>query len=130
MDSSWADKIEYSGEPVLVIIEGLTMYLSEADVKKIFEIIDGKFNHAYVLVETMNPFMAAHVKEKSIDKSNAKFSWGIKNGKELEKLIPPFKFVNDHSLAEGMVEFVSAYKVLSKIPAISNVSNRITVLKK
>ena len=130
MDSSWADRIEYNGEPVLVIIEGLTMYLNEADVKKIFEIIDNKFNHAYVLVEIMNPFIAAHIKEKSIDKSNAKFSWGIKNGKELEKLIPPFKFIADHSLAEGMAEFVSGYKVLSKIPAVSNVSNKITILEK
>ncbi|MCR5165670.1 MAG: class I SAM-dependent methyltransferase [Oscillospiraceae bacterium] len=130
MDSSWAERINYHGEPVLVIIEGLTMYLSESDVKKIFEIIDNKFTHAYVLVETMNPFMAAHIKEKSIDKSNAKFNWGIKNGKELEKLIPPFKYVRDYSLAGGMAEFVSAYKVLSKIPAISNISNKITILKK
>ncbi|MBR1750783.1 MAG: class I SAM-dependent methyltransferase [Ruminococcus sp.] len=130
MDSAWAERIESHGEPVLVIIEGLTMYLSETDVKKIFEIIDEKFSHAYVLVETMNPFMAAHIKEKSIDKSNAKFSWGVKNGKELAKLIPPFRYVRDHSLAEGMAEYVSVYKVLSKIPAVSNISNKITVLKK
>lgn len=130
MDSSWADRTEYDGEPVLVIIEGLTMYLSEEDVKKIFEIIDNKFSHAYVLVEIMNPFMAAHIKEKSIDKSNAKFSWGIKNGKDLEKLIPPFRFIEDHSLAEGMAEFVSGYKVLSRIPAVSNISNKITILEK
>ncbi len=130
MDSTWADRIEYHGEPVLVIIEGLTMYLCEADVRKIFEIIDHKFRHADVLVETMNPFMASHIKEKSIEKSNARFSWGIKNGKELAKLIPPFQFVKDHSLAEGMAEFISAYKVLSKIPVISNVSNKITILTK
>ena len=130
MDSAWADRIDYRGEPVLVIIEGLTMYLSEADVKRIFEIIDAKFSHAYVLVETMNPFMAAHIKEKSIDKSNAKFSWGIKNGEELARLIPPFRFVRDHSLAEGMAEFVPVYKALSKLPAVSNISNKITVLEK
>ena len=129
-DSSWADRIDYNDEPVLVIIEGLTMYLNEADVKKIFEIIDNKFSHAYVLVEIMNPFMAAHIKEKSIEKSSAKFSWGIKNGKELEKLIPPFKFIADHSLAEGMAEFVPGYKVLSKISAVSNISNKITILEK
>ena len=52
------------------------------------------------------------------------------NGKELEKLIPPFQYVRDHSLAEGMAAFVPAYQLLSKIPAISNVSNRITILKK
>lgn len=56
MDEAWAEKIEYQNEPVLVVIEGLTMYLTEEDVKKIFDIIDYKFQHATVLVETMNPF--------------------------------------------------------------------------
>ena len=28
MDGKWADMVEYAGEPVLVIIEGLTMYLN------------------------------------------------------------------------------------------------------
>lgn len=39
MDESYTDEIEYNGEPVLVIIEGLTMYLSEMDVKQIFDIL-------------------------------------------------------------------------------------------
>jgi O-methyltransferase involved in polyketide biosynthesis len=130
MDDSWTEEIEYDDEPVLIIIEGLTMYLNEADVKKIFDIIDSKFTHAYVLVEIMNPFMAAHIKEKSIEKSNAKFSWGIKNGKELSDLIPSFTHIKDYSLAEGLAEFVPVYKVLSKIALISNVSNKISVLEK
>lgn len=130
MDESWTEEIEYDDESVLVIIEGLTMYLNEADVKKIFSIIDSKFKQACVLVEIMNPFMAAHIKEKSIEKSNAKFSWGIKNGKELSGLAPSFKFFKDYSLAEGMAEIAPLYKVLSKIALISNVSNKISVLEK
>lgn len=130
MDESWTEEIEYDDESVLVIIEGLTMYLNEADVKKIFSIIDSKFKQAHVLVEIMNPFMAAHIKEKSIEKSNAKFSWGIKNGKELSGLVPSFKYIKDYSLAEGMAEFAPVYKVLSKIALISNLSNKISVLEK
>lgn len=52
MDASYMEDIEYHGEPVLVIIEGLTMYLSEADVKQIFDILDKRFSKAVVLVET------------------------------------------------------------------------------
>lgn len=40
----------------LVIIEGLTMYLSEADVKRIFDVIAGRFPKATVFVETMKPY--------------------------------------------------------------------------
>lgn len=56
MDDAWARRVQYDDEPVLVIIEGLTMYLSEADVQKIFEIIDGKFKHATVLADKLPHF--------------------------------------------------------------------------
>ena len=43
--------------PTLVIIEGLTMYLTQEDVQRIFEIIAARFETATVFVETMNPVM-------------------------------------------------------------------------
>lgn len=48
---------------MLVIIEGLTMYLSEADVKRIFGVIAARFDHVGVLVETMNPMVVRRFKE-------------------------------------------------------------------
>lgn len=78
------------------------MYLSEADVKQIFDILDKRFSKAVVLVETMSPFVVKHIKEKSIEKSAAKFSWGVKNGAALEQVIPRFKNKRDVSLVEGM----------------------------
>ena len=62
------------------------MYLSESDVKRIFEVISARFENATVFVETMNPMVVKSFKEKSIEGSGAKFSWGVKNGKALEKL--------------------------------------------
>ena len=126
----WGGEIAEQGAPVLVIIEGLTMYLSEADVQRIFEVIAGRFDNVTVFVETMNPMVVKRFKEKSIEASKAKFSWGVKNGAALAALLPDFRFVEEHSLCEGMAEFVSIYKLLGKIPAISNISNRIVVLEK
>lgn len=130
MDEAWAEKIEHTGEPVLVIIEGLTMYLTEEDVVRIFEIIDKKFRKVTVLVEVMNPFIVKHVKEKSIDQSEAKFTWGVKNGKLLADKLSSFTHVADHSLAEGMAVFVPVYRILKKIPIIANISNKIVILRK
>lgn len=130
MDGKWAGMVEYAGEPVLVIIEGLTMYLTEADVKKIFDIIDRKFTHATVFVETMAPFMAKHIKEKSIHGSHARFSWGVPNGKKLAEIIPKYRYIEQHSLVEGMAEFIPVYKVIGKIPFVSNISNKIVVMEK
>lgn len=126
----WGGEIKGTSTDVLVIIEGLTMYLLESDVKRIFDVIAARFDRATVLVETMNPMVVKRFKEKSIEASKAKFSWGVKNGAALAALLPDFRFVEEHSLCEGMAEFVSIYKLLGKIPAISNISNRIVVLEK
>ena len=85
MDDSYIDDIDYHGENVPVIIEGLTMYLCEKDIRKMFLIIEKSFQEVTVMVETMSPFVVKHVKEKSIEGSNAKFTWGVKNGTELQK---------------------------------------------
>ena len=90
MDNSYIDDIDYHGENVLAIIEGLTMYLCEKDIRKMFSIIEKSFKKVTVMVETMSPFVVKHVKEKSIEGSNAKFTWGVENGKELQRIVPEF----------------------------------------
>ena len=61
---------------------------------------------------------------------HAKFTWGIKNGGALAGLLPGFRLVEEHSLTEGMAEFVPIYKLLGKLPFVRNISNKIIVLEK
>ena len=126
----WGSEIKEQNAPALIIIEGLTMYLSEGDVKRIFEVISKRFPKTTVFVETMNPMIVKRFKEKSIEGSNAKFTWGVKNGAALAALLPDFSFAEEHSLTEGMAEFAPVYKLLGKLPAVRNISNKIIVLKK
>ena len=126
----WGSKISEQNLPVLIVIEGLTMYLNAKDVQQIFSVISSRFSQATIFVETMNPAMVRHFKEKSIDASNAKFTWGIKNGKALAELLPGFRFMEEHSLTEGMAAFVPIYKLLDRLPAVRSISNKIVVLKK
>ena len=130
MDDSYVDDIDYHGENVLVIMEGLTMYLCEKDIRKIFSIIEKSFQKVTVMVETMSPFVVKHVKEKSIEGSNAKFTWGVKNGTELQKIVPNFSILQEVSLVEGMKELMPIYHVIGKIPIVRNISNKIIVLEK
>lgn len=124
----WGEMISERDTPVLVIIEGLTMYLTESDVKRIFEVISARFDKVTVFVEVMNPTVVKSFKEKSIEGSHAKFTWGIKNGKALAKLLAGFNFTEEHSLTEGMAEFVPIYHLLDKIPVVRSISNKIIVL--
>ena len=126
----WGGEIAEREAPVLVIIEGLTMYLSEAEVQRIFAVVAGRFRKATVLVEVMNPVMAKRFREPSIEGSHAKFTWGVKDGAALAALLPDFRRVEDHSLTEGMAAFVPLYKLLDKLPAVRNLSNKIIVLER
>lgn len=126
----WGDEIKEQNTPVLIIIEGLTMYLTETDVQHIFAVISHRFEKAAVFVETMNPMIVKRFKEKSIDASNAKFTWGVKNGEALAELLPDFQFIEEHSLCEGMAVFAPVYKVLDKLSAVRNISNKLIVLEK
>lgn len=125
----WGAAIRETDAPALVIIEGLTMYLSEADVRRIFEVIAARLPKVGVFVETMNPAVAKRFKERSIEGSHAKFTWGVKSGRALAALLPGFRFVEEHSLTEGMAVFAPVYKLLDKLPAVRNISNKIIVLE-
>lgn len=125
----WGKEIADQKTPALILIEGLSMYLSETDVQRIFSIISSRFQEATVFIETMNPMVVKHFKEKSIDSSNARFTWGVKNGAALAALLPDFDLAGEHSLTEGMAAFVPIYRVLDKLPALRNLSNKIIVLE-
>ena len=125
----WGAAVEGPSGPALVIIEGLTMYLTQADVQRIFAVIAGRFPAATMFVETMNPMVVRRFKEKSIEGSKAKFTWGVKDGRALAAQLPGFRLVGEHCLTEGMAAFVPVYRLLDKLPLIRNISNRIVVLQ-
>lgn len=130
MDETWADDIEETEGRTLIVMEGLVMYLTEADVKQILSIIDRRFRSAKVIMETMNPWIIKHMKEKSIEATKAKFTWGLKSGKDLKTLSPDFTWVRDVSLVEGMKVIYPVYRLLGGIPAIRDISNKLVILEK
>ena len=126
----WTGEIAETDAPALVIIEGLTMYLSQSDVQRIFAVIASKFPKVTVFVEIMNPMVVKNFKEKSIEQSHAKFTWGVQDGPALAALLPGYRFAAEHSLVEGMAEFLPIYKLLGKIPVVRNISNRIFIMER
>lgn len=130
MEEAWADKIETGSEPVLVIVEGLTMYLEKEDVKQILTIIDHRFSRATIYMEILNPKFVRKRVEKSIQQSGAVFTFGARNGQELADLVPSLRWMGDRSLVEGMIEIAPIYRVIGKMGFIKNLSNKICILEK
>lgn len=130
MDETWASEVEDVRGKVLVIVEGLVMYLTEQDVKQILSIISSRFDRVQVIMETMNPWVAGHMREKSIEATKARFTWGIKSGRELERLAPEFTWERDVSLVEGMKAIMPVYCLFGWLPAVKSISNKLVVLHK
>ena len=55
-------------------------------------IIERSFQKVTVMVETMSPFVVKHVKEKSIEGSNAKFTWELRTEQNCKRLYRIFLF--------------------------------------
>lgn len=125
MDKNWAERVE-ENENVLIIVEGLSMYLTEKDVIKIFEIIKDNFKNTTIFFEILNPKFVKSLVEKSV---KIQFTWGANSGKDICNLVDGFEFIEDISLVEGMKEFKPIYKLLEKIKFIRNLFNKIAVLK-
>lgn len=130
MDETWTERIETVSGSVLIIVEGLTMYLEKNEVEKILSIIDKKFSKATIYIEILSPKFVKKNVEKSIRQSGAVFTFGARNGGELAEMVPSLRWVEDRSLIEGMIEIAPIYKVLGKLAFIRNLSNKICVLEK
>ncbi len=130
MDPSWAKQVDATGGNVLVIIEGLTMYLTENDVARMLRIIGRRFSRVKIFLEFMNPWIVRHVREKSIEASQAKFTWGVGSGRELESMAPGLRWIEDVSLVEGMKELYPIYRVIGRIPLVRGLSNKLAILER
>lgn len=86
----------------LFILEGISMYLTEEEMKNVFKNIDDNFDHAEVHVERMNKFFSKRTYlQKSVNNTNATFNWGCDNPKEIEQWCESFKLKDEYYYSDG-----------------------------
>ena len=130
MDPKWADEIKIESGNVLLILEGLTMYLQENDIADILNIINNNFMHCTVFMELMPPASVKKTKEISVEETNSKFTWGVQKGYELLNINPNFKWIRDVNLFDGVNKYQPITKLFTWIPMIRNRMDYIAVLEK
>jgi O-methyltransferase involved in polyketide biosynthesis len=85
-DYSWIDKIDYEDEPVLVIAEGLLMYLNEDEVEELLIKLKNKFTNAEIIFDAFSKTTVKFSKyQPSLGKTEAKIQWGSDGPHEIEK---------------------------------------------
>lgn len=129
-DPSWPDKITVRGK-MLFIIEGLTMYLTEKQVEQMLSIIRDRFENAYVLMECLCPkFVNKEGVEKSIQSTGAVFTWGANSFEDMAPIAKGFRKVKNDNILRGMWEVSPAYKLVTWLPFMKKIAQKIIVFEK
>lgn len=94
-----------ASSPIMVVAEGLMMYLAEADVRMILGEISQRFPGAEMLMEVISPFFAGQsANHPSLSNATARFDWGIRASSDLESWVSNLKILEEWRLMEWRPE--------------------------
>ena len=99
LDSSWPEDVKTDGKKLLILSEGMMMYLKEEEVKKLLHILTNGFDLLYKGMANKGKF------HDTVKKTKAEFNWGVKDGSEVVKLCPALK-------QTGLINFTDELKHL------------------
>lgn len=85
-DDSWLQLIP-SDRPVLIIMEGLTMYITPEDGTRLLQRLLKHFPHGHLVFDTIGSITVMFTKIlEAFKSSGARIKWGIDNASDLERL--------------------------------------------
>jgi len=86
LDFTWMDAIQREpSQPMMIVYEGVSMYLSEAENKALLQQIKARFSPVEVVFDVLNRKRSQRTKQHdTVSKTNAEFKWGIDQSSELE----------------------------------------------
>jgi len=118
MDLEWMDAVAAGGRPVLVVAEGLLMYLGEADVKRLTLRLHETFPGCRLVADVFSRMTArSATNHPSLKSTGASIGWGVDDPHELEawapgiRLLEEWYFTNDPDLARLSLGYRLAYKL-------------------
>lgn len=84
-DLPWMDQIPAQGRPVLVVAEGLLMYLHEDEVRDLLLCLKDRFPGCELVFDAFSKLTVDRIKaHPSLQKTGAVIHWGIDNAREIE----------------------------------------------
>ena len=130
LDSAWPKEVKVRGK-MLLIIEGLSMYLTAEENGKILKVIKDNFDNAYILMECLaKTWIKKEGIEKSIQQTGSKFVFGADHFEDLGNMTKGYHKIKDDNILRGMELFSSAYKLFSLLPIAKKVSQKILIFEK
>lgn len=129
-NSEWPDEIKIRRK-MLFVIEGLSMYLSAEENKKMLKIIRENFDNAFVVMECLAKKWVNHEKlEKSIKQTGAAFKFGADSFIDLGEAAEGFKKIKDDDIIRGMTCIFPFLKPVAKFPLLKKIVQKILIFEK
>jgi len=117
-DLEWVDTVTSGGRPVLVVAEGLLMYLDEADVRRLVLRLHETFPGCQLIADVFSRLTArSAANHPSLKYTGATIGWGMDDPCELEawapglRLLEEWYFTDDPDLARLNFGYRIAYKL-------------------
>jgi O-methyltransferase involved in polyketide biosynthesis len=105
-DTGWLREVP-ADRPVLIIAEGLLMYLAESDVRRLLQRLTDHFSSGELIFDGLAPWLTRVVKP---------FRWGIRDGRELEQWNPRLTCVAQVPLTTHFAKIpVRRYRILYRL---------------
>ena len=113
-DYQWIEKIK-DPENVLVILEGLIMYLSEKEVKELIIQINKRFNKVRFIFDSYTKKGVKLSKIKNpVNQMNAKIKYGINSANDFLTLNPNLEYVSTHLIRKEKNSLSGLTKMIFK----------------
>lgn len=105
LDFAWMEQVALRPQ-TLIIAEGFLMYLTEEEVRSLFDRIAEHFENSTLLLELMSTWMVKNQsKHDTIKKTGAVFRWGVTKTEDFTKLCPTYKMTGDYNFTDTMKRY-------------------------
>ncbi|MEV4115743.1 class I SAM-dependent methyltransferase [Nonomuraea sp. NPDC049695] len=123
----WLEEIP-TEHPVLVIAEGLLMYLTEDENKRLLHQFTDRFSRGELIFDGFAPWvirMTQRMSKRLARKGYPSYSTAIRDDREIERWNPGFRYIDDVPLASLFARipvrsYRTVYRLMNAIPATRN----------
>lgn len=126
-DLAWTDAVASRGRPVLVLAEGLLMYLTEADVKGLIRKLVEAFSSCDLACDVYSEATARRAKNiQALKQTGAVIRWGIDDAKAIELWSPGIRLREEwyFTQAKEVDKLGPGYRLAFRLAGLFSMANK------
>ena len=136
LDPDWPDQLGEGkaggnvSNDALVIVEGLSMYLEQNEMRSLMEIIAARLPGATVLIEVMPRMFQKYGRERSVEDAGARYTYGCSSAAEFRRTVAPgYTLLHDVPFTRTVARYHPLLAPLTRMPLVDRLAERIVVLR-